>query len=168
MENDSNFVSQCADSPPSAFPLSTARSRILRRRQFSVASGPLTLPALFLQLKKFVQRINNSRRTTVSKCRVYLATNKASTRRYSRPRERYLSSPLFLFPFLLLSFFLFTGSWYLRSPLSLLARVAATLNDFATHYEKNVPHIRRDKSSFAPRFFLRPCASTSRPFVRII
>ncbi|XP_014469575.1 PREDICTED: uncharacterized protein LOC106741778 [Dinoponera quadriceps] len=29
-----------------------------------LASGPLALPALFVQLKKFVQRINNSRRTT--------------------------------------------------------------------------------------------------------
>lgn len=45
-----------------------------------------------LQLKKFVQRINNGRRTTVSKCRVYLATNKASTRRYSLGPERRVPS----------------------------------------------------------------------------
>lgn len=38
--NGSNFVSQCADSP-TAFPLRLSTQRILRRFQFSVASGPL-------------------------------------------------------------------------------------------------------------------------------
>lgn len=58
---------------------------------------------LSVQLKKFVQRINNGRRTTVSKCRVYLATNKASTRRYPRPQEICLSLSFFLRLYLYLS-----------------------------------------------------------------
>lgn len=41
----------------------------------------------------------------------------------------------------------------IRLLLSLLARIAATLNDFATHYERNVPHIRREIK------VLRRCAS---------
>lgn len=100
-----------------------------------------------MQLKKFVQRINNGRRTTVSKCRVYLATNKASTRRYPWPQEICLS--LFLPPSLSLSSS-FSISLFLalvlclRPLLSLVARMAATLNDSATHYEKNVPHIRKE------------------------
>ena len=130
------------------FPLSTRYDR-----EFFGDSNSLLQVAvyvaltLFLQLKKFVQRINNGRRTTVSKCWVYLGTNKASTRRYSRSWE---TRPFSLFPLLsplFLSFSLFLSlcrPLSRRVFLSLLARIAATLNDSTTHYERNVPHIRRE------------------------
>lgn len=98
---------------------------------------PSTLPALFLQLKKFVQRINNGRRTTVSKCRVYLATNKASTRRYSQ--ERCLS-------FLLLPF----SSLYLLalSRFRLPVRTAGNFKWFRDAlWKERAAHSQRDKSS---------------------
>lgn len=125
-------------------------------------------PTLFLQLKKFVQRINNGRRTTVSKCWVYLATNKASTWRYSRSWETRPSFSPFPLSLVSLSFSVILAL-SIRLLLSLLARIAATLNDFATHYERNVPHIRREikvlrrcasprSRGLGPDFFLRPFA----------
>lgn len=95
-----------------AFPLSTEYDREF----FGDSNSPLRVavyvaPTLFLQLKKFVQRINNGRRTMVSKCWVYLATNKASTRRYSRSWETRLFSLFPLLSPLFLSFSLSLSSW---------------------------------------------------------
>lgn len=61
----------------------------------------------------------------------------------SAPRDMSLS--LFFPPSLSLSLsFSIALVLSLRPLLSLVARVAATLNDSATRYEKNVPHIRKE------------------------
>ena len=135
------------------FPLSTRYDR-----EFFGDSNSLLQVAvyvaltLFLQLKKFVQRINNGRRTTVSKCWVYLGTNKASTRRYSRSWE---TRPFSLFPLLsplFLSFSLFLslcrpGFVSSRFPLATCTNSSNFKWFHDTLWKERAAHSQRDKSS---------------------
>lgn len=161
----------CPNAPivrSTAFLLSTGYDREF----FADSNSPLRValyvaPTLFLQLKKFVQRINNGRRTTVSKCWVYLATNKASTWRYSRSWE---TRPSFsLFPLSLASIFLrYPGFVYSPSPLATCTNSSNFKWFRDTLWKERAAHSQRDKSSSSlrfstitrtrPDFFLRPFA----------
>jgi len=165
-------MSQCADSPVYGFSTSTEYDREF----FGDSNSPLRVafyvaPILFLQLKKFVQRINNGRRTTVSKCWVYLATNKASTRWYSRSWETRPS--FFLFsssPLLSLSLFL---SLFLCCPAFISSRYPFATDTNSSNFKwfrdtlwkERAARLQRDKSS-SLRFFTIAHPGPTSSFVR--